>query len=301
MQFHSKTNLLGLDRTALENFFESLGEKPFRARQVLQWIHQKGVDRFDLMSNISRPLRERLEQVAEIRAPQVAERQDSRDGTIKWRIQLDCGNCVETVYIPEPERATLCVSSQVGCPLNCSFCSTARQGFNRNLDSAEIIGQLWLANRILPGNYPQGRAITNIVMMGMGEPLLNLEAVAPALRIMLDDLAYGLSRRRVTVSTAGLVPGIDKLREQAPVALAISLHAPNDDLRDRLVPLNRKYPIRELLAACERYLASDSTRRITVEYTLLAGVNDAPEQARELANLVRELPCKVNQIGRAHV
>lgn len=291
-----RVNLLGLDRAGLEAFFLGLDEKKFRAQQVLQWIHQRGATCFDEMSNVSLALRARLTDMAEIRPPKIAAQQESRDGTIKWRMQLHCGNSVETVYIPEPDRGTLCISSQVGCQLNCSFCATGRQGFNRNLDSGEIIGQVWLASKLL-GKVPgKSRAITNVVLMGMGEPLLNFASVAPALRLMLDDLAYGLSRRRVTVSTAGLVPGIDKLRETVPVALAISLHAPNDELRNQLVPLNKKYPIRELLDACNRYLAFDPARRVTVEYTLLSGVNDTAAHAEELASLLRELPCKVNLI-----
>lgn len=291
-----RVNLLGLDRAGLEAFFLSLDEKKFRAQQVLQWIHQRGATGFEEMSNVSLALRTRLMEIAEIRPPKIAAQQESRDGAIKWRMQLHCGNSVETVYIPEPDRGTLCISSQVGCQLNCSFCATGRQGFNRNLDSGEIIGQVWLASKLLAKIPGQSRAITNVVLMGMGEPLLNFASVVPALRLMLDDLAYGLSRRRVTVSTAGLVPGIDKLRETLPVALAISLHAPNDELRNQLVPLNKKYPIRELLDACSRYLASDPARRVTVEYTLLSGVNDTAAHAKELADLLRELPCKVNLI-----
>lgn len=291
-----KTNLLGLDRKGLEAFFTDIGEKSFRAQQVMKWIHQKGVDQFAQMSNVSRALRERLAEVAEITPPTVAEQLESKDGTVKWRMKLACGNSVETVYIPEPERATLCISSQVGCQLNCSFCSTGRQGFNRNLTTDEIIGQIWLANKLLPAKYNYHRAVTNVVMMGMGEPLLNFPALAPALNIMLDDLAYGLSKRRVTVSTAGLVPGIDKLRQTVPVALAISLHAPNDALRNQLVPLNKKYPIKQLMDACHRYLELDAARRITVEYTLIAGINDSPALAIELAELVSDLPCKVNLI-----
>jgi 23S rRNA (adenine2503-C2)-methyltransferase len=291
-----KTNLLGLDREGLQAFFAALGEKPFRATQVLQWIHQYGVDDVANMSNISKVLRARLSEAAEIRAPEVVLEPQAQDGTRKWLLRLADGNCIETVFIPEEDRGTLCVSSQVGCALNCSFCSTAKQGFNRNLTTAEIIGQVWAANRAL-GRDPKGeRIITNVVMMGMGEPLLNFDAVVSAMRIMLDDLAYGLSKRRVTLSTAGMVPQLDLLRGACPVSLAVSLHAPDDALRNELVPLNKKYPIAELLAACKRYVGDEPRRRVTFEYVMLEGVNDSPEHARALARLLRDVPSKVNLI-----
>ena len=232
-------NLLGLDRGGLERFFEAQGEKPFRARQVLQWVHQRGEDGFGNMSDLAKSLRERLVAVASVQAPVIVGDTTAADGTRKWLLKVDGANAVEAVFIPETSRGTLCVSSQAGCVLDCAFCSTGKQGFNRNLSTAEIIGQLWLANRLLDGERP----VTNVVMMGMGEPLLNLDNVIPALRLMLDDNAYGLSRRRVTVSTAGVIPGMDRLRDECPVALAVSLHAPNDALRDKLVPVNRKYPL----------------------------------------------------------
>src|SRR3970040_1008919 len=260
----AKINLLGLDLAALQTFFAQLGEKPFRAGQVMQWIHHYGATDFDAMTNLSKPLRARLQQTAEIRPPEVALDQVAADGTRKWLLRLADGNCIETVFIPEAERGTLCVSSQVGCTLNCAFCATGHQGFNRNLDAHEIIGQVWAANRAL-GRDPKGdRIITNVVMMGMGEPLLNFDNVVMAMKIMLDDMAYGLSRRRVTLSTAGMVPMLDRLREECPVSLAVSLHAPNDALRDRLVPLNKKYPIRELLAACNRHLETATRHIITL-------------------------------------
>jgi 23S rRNA (adenine2503-C2)-methyltransferase len=296
MTSRETTNLLGLDRDALTNFFVTLGEKPFRATQVLQWIHHYGVDDFAAMTNLSKALREQLVQQARIAAPEVAADHVAADGTRKWLLRLSDGNCIETVYIPEADRGTLCVSSQVGCMLNCSFCATAHQGFNRHLTTAEIIAQLWLANHLL-GRDPKGeRIITNVVLMGMGEPLLNFDNVVPAIRIMLDDFAYGLSWRRVTLSTAGVVPMIDQLRDTVPVALAVSLHAPTDTLRDELVPLNRKYPIHELLDACRRYVGDGTRRRITFEYVMLAGVNDSPAQARALVRLLADVPCKVNLI-----
>jgi 23S rRNA (adenine2503-C2)-methyltransferase len=291
-----KTNLIGLDRQAMQGFFAGLGEKPFRAAQVLQWIHQYGVDDFDAMTNLSKALRARLQALAEIRAVQIVQDQQAADGTRKWLLRLDDGNAIETVFIPEDDRGTLCVSSQAGCTLNCAFCATGHQGFNRNLTAAEIISQLWVAHRAL-GRDPRGeRLMTNVVLMGMGEPLLNLDNVLPALRLMLDDYAYGLSRRRVTLSTAGVVPMLERLRAECPVSLAVSLHAPNDALRDELVPLNRKYPIRELLAACRRYCADSPRSRVTFEYVMLAGVNDSVEHARELVRLLRDMPAKVNLI-----
>lgn len=291
-----KTNLLKLDRAGLEAFVVGLGEKPFRAVQILQWIHQFGADRFDSMTNLSMALRSRLEETAVIHAPRIINDATAADGTRKWLLQLPDENCIETVFIPEENRGTLCVSSQVGCTLNCSFCATGQQGFNRNLSLGEIISQLWLANRLLRGNPKGERVITNVVFMGMGEPLLNFDVVVGAIRLMHDDLCYGLSRRRITVSTAGLVPKLDDLRAACPVSLAVSLHAPNDALRDELVPLNRKYPIRVLLDACRRYLAGEPRRRITFEYVMLAGVNDSETQARELVAVLEGVPAKVNLI-----
>ena len=294
-----RINLLGMSRAKLEQFFVGLGEKPFRAQQVLKWIHQEGVDNFDAMTNIGKALRVRLSEVAEIRPPEVVQQQDSADGTRKWAIRVSGGSLVELVYIPSSDRATLCVSSQVGCSLDCSFCSTGKQGFQRDLTAAEIIGQVWLAIKSFDGFAPgKDRVVSNVVMMGMGEPLLNFDNVVDAMNIMLDDFAYGLSKRRVTLSTSGVVPALDRLADVSDVSLAISLHAPNDALRNELVPINRKYPIAELLAACRRYMdkQTDTHRVTTVEYTLIAGVNDAPEQARELAQLLRDFPCKINLI-----
>jgi len=289
-------NLIGLDQEALRGFCAGLGEKPYRARQLLRWIHHEGVDDFAAMTDMSRPFRERLAESALIAAPHVLGDTTAADGTRKWLLDVGTGNAIETVFIPESSRGTLCISSQAGCALECSFCSTGKQGFNRNLTVEEIIGQLWLANRSLGRGVTEERPISNVVMMGMGEPLANFENVVGAMRLMLDDSAYGLSRRRVTLSTAGLVPGIDRLREACPVALAVSLHAPNDALRDELVPINRKYPIRELLAACVRYLENAPRDFVTFEYVMLDGVNDSASQARELAALVREVPCKFNLI-----
>ncbi len=289
-------NLLDLPRQGMADFFVHLGEKPFRANQLIQWIHQFGVTDFGEMTNLSKALRARLAEVSCIELPRVLTQQVSNDGTHKWVMQLGDGQAVETVYIPDGDRSTLCVSSQVGCALNCSFCATAQQGFNRNLSVAEIIGQVWIAHRRL-GHDPRGdRAITNVVLMGMGEPLLNFVNVVAATDIMLDDLAYGLSWRRVTLSTAGLVPALDKLREVSPVNIAISLHAPDDALRDQLVPINRKYPLATLLAACRRYVAADSRRSITFEYVMLDGINDSPEQAMALTRQLRGLAAKVNLI-----
>jgi 23S rRNA (adenine2503-C2)-methyltransferase len=279
----------------MEVFFAELGEKPFRATQLLKWLYQFGVDDFDVMTNLSKSLRANLKEIAEIRLPRVVTDQKSDDGTHKWVLEIDSGNHIETVFIPEQGRGTLCVSSQVGCALACSFCSTAQQGFNRNLSTAEIIGQIWVANRAL-GFDPKGqRIVSNVVMMGMGEPLLNFDNVVRAMDIMMDDFAYGLSKRRVTLSTAGVVPAIDRLRDVSDVSLALSLHAPNDTLRDELVPLNKKYPIRDVLAACQRYVGQDR-RRITIEYVMLDGVNDSLENAHELVRLLKDLPVKVNLI-----
>ncbi|MFO1418027.1 MAG: 23S rRNA (adenine(2503)-C(2))-methyltransferase RlmN [Methylotetracoccus sp.] len=287
-----KVNLLDFDRAGLETYFRGIGEKPFRAAQVMQWIHQRGVDDFASMSNLSKPLRERLEAQAEIRAPVIVDAQHSTDGTRKWLLQVDANNRIETVFIPEPGRGTLCVSSQVGCALACSFCSTAKQGFNRNLGVAEIIGQLWVARREIGDD---GR-ITNIVLMGMGEPLLNFDNVVAATRLMMDDFAYGLSKRRVTLSTSGIVPALDQLAEVSDISLAVSLHAPDDALRDELVPVNRKYPIRQLIDACKRYVGRENRRKVTFEYVMLDGVNDSPAHARALVRLLSHVPCKVNLI-----
>ncbi|HEX9184161.1 MAG TPA: 23S rRNA (adenine(2503)-C(2))-methyltransferase RlmN [Burkholderiales bacterium] len=287
-----KTNLLGLDAAGLAAFFQTLGEKPFRARQVLQWVHQRREDDFARMSDLAKDLRAKLAVRAVVAAPKIVGDHVATDGTRKWLLKVDGANAVDSVFIPETGRGTLCVSSQAGCTLDCAFCSTGKQGFNRNLTTAEIVGQLWLANRLLGGERP----VTNVVLMGMGEPLLNLDNVIPALRLMLDDNAYGLSRRRVTVSTSGVVPGMDRLREECPVALAVSLHAPNDALRDRLVPVNRKYPIRELLKACHRYLEKAPRDFITFEYVMLDGVNDGDEHARQLAAIAGQVSCKFNLI-----
>ncbi|MGY6587227.1 MAG: 23S rRNA (adenine(2503)-C(2))-methyltransferase RlmN [Wenzhouxiangella sp.] len=291
-----KTNLIGLDQAGLEGFFANLGEKPYRARQLLQWIHQRGVTDFEQMTDLSRALRERLSSVAEIIPPRVIREQCSSDGTVKWLLSEAGGSAVETVFIPEETRGTLCISSQVGCMLNCTFCSTATQGFKRNLSSAEIIGQVWHAVNTLADGRFGDRSVTNIVFMGMGEPLLNLDAVVPALSLLRNDLAYGLASRRVTISTAGVVPGIDQLAHGEEFALAVSLHAPTDELRERLVPLNRKYPLADLLAACQRFVRVHHRRSITFEYTMIHGVNDGRAQARGLVKLLNGLPCKINLI-----
>ncbi|MEH6651156.1 MAG: 23S rRNA (adenine(2503)-C(2))-methyltransferase RlmN [Motiliproteus sp.] len=294
-----KVNLLGLSKSKMELFFESIGEKKFRAIQVIKWIHQLGVSDFDEMTNVSKALRTKLKEVAEVRAPEVAYQDISKDGTRKWVLRLDGGSSVEMVLIPEGDRATLCVSSQIGCSLDCSFCSTGKQGFNRNLTAAEVIGQLRVA--ILSFGpieaASEKRRVSNVVLMGMGEPLMNFEPVVDAMSLMLEDNAYGLSKRRVTLSTAGLVPAIDKLSQVADVSLAVSLHAPIDSLRDELVPLNKRYPISEVLAATQRYLDSCNDKRVaTIEYTLIDGVNDKPEHARELVKVLKDLPCKLNLI-----
>jgi 23S rRNA (adenine2503-C2)-methyltransferase len=291
-----KENLLGLDALGLERFFEAHGEKPFRARQVLRWVHQRGEADFAQMSDLAKGLREKLAAIAEVQPPVIVGDTAAADGTRKWLLKVDGANAVEAVFIPETRRGTLCVSSQAGCVLDCAFCSTGKQGFNRNLTTAEIIGQLWLANRLLQDEVRGSRPITNVVMMGMGEPLLNLDNVIPALRLMLDDNAYGLSRRRVTVSSAGVIPGIDRLRDECPVALAVSLHAPNDELRDRLVPVNRKYPLAELVKACKRYLDKAPRDFITFEYVMLEGVNDGDAHARELVALAAKVRSKFNLI-----
>ena len=296
MKALTQVNLLDLDESGLVRFFESRGEHRFRAQQIIKWVHQQGVTDFEAMTNLSKSLRDSLSSDTEIRPPEIVSTQLSTDGTRKWLMRVDNGNCVETVYIPEGERGTLCVSSQVGCPLDCRFCATARQGFNRNLSVAEIIGQVWLAARELGQNPKVGRYITNVVMMGMGEPLLNFNNVVSAMKLMMDDNAYNLGRKRVTLSTAGVVPGIRKLATTCPVSLAISLHATDDDLRDVLVPINRKYQIAELLAACQDYVTSNPHGEITFEYVMLRGVNDSVAQARDLVRLLNGLPAKVNLI-----
>lgn len=342
-----KHNLLGLDRDKLKAFFTDIGEKPFRAQQVMQWVHQRGVTDFDAMTDLSKALRTKLMEFAEISAPEVVTMQQSADGTCKWLLRLGDGNCIEAVFIPEgvhPDqnkpgerqdegelaeqegstvvasvpsasisssgrsseagaassprryRGTLCVSSQVGCILNCSFCSTGKQGFNRNLEVHEITGQLWVAARALGQTAVNDRVITNIVMMGMGEPLLNFDNVIQAMSVMLDDWAYGLSRRRITLSTAGVVPAIDRLRETLPVSLAISLHAANNTLRNELVPINKKYPIAQLMDACKRYVAGESRSRVTFEYVMIEGLNDTREHAKQLLRCLEGVPAKVNLI-----
>jgi 23S rRNA (adenine2503-C2)-methyltransferase len=293
-------NLLDFDADGLTAWFAQQGEKPFRARQVLRWIHQRGEGDFSAMTDIARSLREKLLATATVApAPTISDKL-SDDGTRKFLFDVGNRNAVETVFIPEDDRGTLCVSSQAGCALECAFCSTGRQGFNRNLTTAEIIGQLWQANRVLKQDMDPGKAderiISNVVLMGMGEPLANFDNLVPALRLMLDDNAYGLSRRRVTVSTSGIVPAMDRLAEACPVALAVSLHAPTDGLRDKLVPINRKYPLAELMAACRRYLVHAPRDFITFEYVMLDGVNDSDADARALLHLVRDVPCKFNLI-----
>lgn len=296
-QATEKTDLLGMDRAALEAFFAQLGEKPFRAVQIMKWIHQMGVSDFDDMTNVSKALREKLKQVAQIRTPKIVAEQRSSDGTIKWVLEMDNHNCIETVFIPEADRGTLCISSQVGCALECSFCSTAQQGFNRNLENWEIIAQMWVANKALGATPRDERVVSNVVFMGMGEPLLNVTHVFPVARILMDDNAYGLSKRRVTISTAGVVPAIDKLREDVDASLAISLHAPNNALRDQLVPVNKKYPLEVLMPALFRYVeGGNSKKHITIEYVMLDGVNDRIEHADELIDLLGDLPSKINLI-----
>lgn len=294
---NTKINLLDFNLEKMKQFFLELGEKPFRAQQVIQWIHQYGVTDMNAMSNLSLGLRQKLALVAEIRLPEIVTSQESSDGTRKWLLKLSCGNSVETVFIPESGRGTLCVSSQVGCGLNCSFCSTAKQGFNRNLTTGEIIAQVWLAVRSLSQqNGFHDKRLTNVVMMGMGEPLLNLDAVAPAMDLMLDDFAYGLSKYRVTLSTSGVLPELEKLKAISPVSLAVSLHAPNDALRNVLVPINKKYPLAQLMQACKNYFPKQSKRCVTFEYVMLKGVNDSVEHARELVRLLANVPAKVNLI-----
>lgn len=309
-------NLLDFNAKKLASFCAEIGEKSFRAKQLLRWIHQSNEANFADMNNLAKVLRRKLSAIAVVEPPQVISEHISSDGTRKWLLAVGAGNEIEMVFIPESSRSTLCISSQVGCALECTFCATGRQGFNRNLRVGEIIGQLWWANKVLRASHKEiasksehfvdeskvvqsagnSHTVSNVVMMGMGEPLANFENVVTALDLMLDDNAYGLSRRRVTVSTSGLVPAMDRLRERCPVALAVSLHAPNDKLRDQLVPINKKYPIKELLAACQRYLETAPRDFITFEYVMLAGVNDSVAQARELVKLVRETPCKFNLI-----
>ena len=298
----SRTNIFDLDRVSLEDFFENvLGEKRYRAHQVMKWIHHRYVTDFDDMTDLGKVLRAKLQEHAEIRAPMVLLEKPSTDGTIKWLIGMDAKNAIEAVYIPDKGRGTLCVSSQVGCALNCTFCSTATQGFNRNLTTAEVIGQVWIAARQL-GNLPhQQRKLTNVVMMGMGEPLMNFDSVVRAMSIMRDDLGYGLANKRVTLSTSGLVPQIDQLGQASDVSLAVSLHAPNDALRTELIPLNKKYPIAELMAACQRYVKRKPRSSITFEYTLMKGVNDQPQHARELARLMRQFDNAVQMKDAAKV
>ncbi len=301
----ARVNLLGLPRTELEGFVAGrLGAKPFRARQLMKWIYRRGAADFAAMTDLAQDFRAELGAVATISVPEIVTEQRSVDGTIKWMLRMDEVQGIETVYIPEPDRGTLCISSQVGCAMDCSFCATAQQGFNRNLSVAEIVGQVWLAHRELTASGMEtrtdgstyGRRITNIVLMGMGEPLANYRNVVPAMRIFMDDLGYDLSRRRVTLSTSGLVPQIYKLAAECNVALAVSLHAPNDALRDTLVPINRKHPIDELLTACWHYLDEQNGRSITFEYVMLDGINDHPEHARQLARLLRGRPAKLNLI-----
>jgi 23S rRNA (adenine2503-C2)-methyltransferase len=296
----TRTNLFNLAKPGMEQFFVGLGEKKFRAQQILKWIYHQQVSSFEEMTDVGKALRTRLDEVAELCVPKVMHEQISADGTMKWVLGMEGGSAIETVYIPEADRGTLCVSSQIGCALNCTFCSTATQGFNRNLSTAEIIGQVWVAAKRIGSvhrdNRLSERRITNVVMMGMGEPLLNFDAVTDAMDLMRDDLGFGLANRRVTLSTAGLVPGIDALSTRCDVSLAVSLHAPTDALRDTLVPLNRKYPIAELMAACQRYQARRPRSTITFEYTLMKGVNDHPEHARQLVKLLRKVPSKLNLI-----
>ncbi len=293
-----KVNLLGMSPAKMADFFASLGEKPFRAQQMLKWIHQYGESDFNNMTNMSKALRAKLADVCEIRLPEVIYHDVSSDGTQKWVMRMDGGSAIETVYIPEKERGTLCVSSQIGCALDCSFCSTGKQGFNRDLSVAEIIGQVYVAAMSFhqQGEKRAGR-ITNVVMMGMGEPLLNYDNVVDAMRLMMDDFCYGLSKRRVTLSTSGVVPMMDKLGDDIDVSLAVSLHAPNDELRNELVPINKKYPLEQLIAATNRYLQKlPDKRKATIEYTMMEGVNDSLEHAEQLAELMKQVPCKINLI-----
>ena len=299
MTVAEKVNLLGKTREEMEEFFLSLGEKKYRAHQMLKWIYIHQVDDFGQMTDVGKKLRDKLNEIAEIRAPEILHEGISRDGTRKWVFKVDGGGAVETVFIPDGRRGTLCVSSQVGCSVDCSFCSTGKQGFQRDLSSAEIIGQVWLASRSFGPRKNLGEhPVTNVVMMGMGEPLLNFDNVVRAMKLMKEDLAYGISKKRITLSTSGVVPMIDRLSDELDVSLAISLHAPNDELRNELVPLNRKYPLAELLAACRRYSEKipHKHKSITMEYVMLKGVNDQPEHARQLVKLMKNLPVKINLI-----
>lgn len=294
-----KLDILGLPVAKLAQWLESVGEKPFRAQQIVKWVHHQGVTDFDVMTNLSKALRAKLADSTVIGMPEVIHDHLSEDGTRKWALKVPGGSLIETVYIPEGNRGTLCVSSQVGCTLDCSFCATGKQGFQRDLTSAEIIGQVWLAHRAMESTrHGPGRKITNVVFMGMGEPLLNFEHVMDAVNLMMDDFGYGISKRRVTISTSGVVPMMEQMIGRTEASLAISLHAPNDALRDELVPVNRKYPIAQLLSATHRYMASlpDKRRVVTVEYTLIKGVNDLDEHAHQLVALLRETPCKINLI-----
>lgn len=294
---HTGINLLDFNKQEMEGYFAEKGEKPFRASQLLKWIYHEGVYDFSLMTNLSKAMRAELEQQARITLPECIEEHPSEDGTIKWLLRVDSGNAIETVYIPEGDRATLCVSSQVGCTLNCTFCSTATQGFNRNLSTAEIIGQILFATDRIGRKDNRGEhVITNVVLMGMGEPLMNFDNVMRAIDIMTEDFGFGISKRKVTLSTSGVVPALDRMREVTDVSLAVSLHAPNDSLRDELVPINKKYPIKQLMAACKRYVDGKQRRRVTFEYVMLDGVNDQPEHASQLIHLLRTVPAKLNLI-----
>src|SRR5512141_623916 len=293
---NTKTNLLGLTRFGLEAFVVAMGEKPFRARQLFKWIYKRAEGNFDAMTDLAKDFRRRVAGIAEIRTPEILSAHVSADGTRKWVLKFEGGQAIEMVFIPEPGRGTLCISSQVGCQMDCTFCSTAQQGFNRNLDTAEIVGQVWLANREL-GYSPDGdRVISNVVFMGMGEPLMNYRNVVPAAEVMMDDLGLDLSRRRVTVSTSGLVPQMLRIADETNVALAVSLHAPNDELRSQIVPINRIHPIKDVLDACWHYVEKQNARNVTFEYVMLDGVNDRPEHARQLAALLKGHPAKVNLI-----
>ncbi len=299
MTAQQKVNLLGLSRPQMEEFFLTMGEKKFRAQQVLKWIHHHQADSFEQMTDVGKALRQKLSEVAEIRGPEVTHESISRDGTRKWVFEMDNGGAVETVFIPDGRRGTLCVSSQVGCAVDCSFCSTGKQGFQRDMTSAEIIGQVWQASRAFGPRRNLGQhPITNVVMMGMGEPLLNYDKVLTAMRIMKDDLGYGIGKKRITVSTSGVIPKMNQLSEDLDVSLAVSLHAPNDELRNQLVPLNRKYPLKDLMAACKSYSKNITHRHntITMEYVMLRDVNDKPEHARQLVKLLNGIPVKVNLI-----
>lgn len=296
-QDNAATNLFDLNQSSMQDFFTCMSEKPYRASQVMKWIYHCGVTEINNMTNLSKELRQHLAGTVRFTLPEIVMEQKSADGTVKWLLRVDGSNCIEMVFIPEPDRGTLCISSQVGCALDCSFCATGKQGFNRNLGVAEIIGQLWLANQRL-GHYqnPARRIITNVVMMGMGEPMLNYENVTTAIDVMTDDLGFNIARKRVTLSTSGVVPGIYRLADTGNISLAISLHAPNDKLRDILVPVNRKYPIRDLMKACKYYSDKNRGEPITFEYVMLKGVNDSPQAARQLCDIIRGIPAKINLI-----